>query len=350
MNSSPRVIMITGAAGYVGAMLCDQFSKSPDLVSIVAVDKRSMPEILKNNKKIIWLTANLHQNIWKIPALINKPEVIIHCAWQDGELYGQEDLQRQLNIKSTKNLMEFALTSPFVKKIVFFSSANCYGAMPENDSGKYFNENDSLHESEYLYGREKIEAEAIVEDLYEASDKSKGVYVLRSAYIIGPRRHHVAGKKDLVGMLINIFPVVPNTSLHFSLQCVHEDDLIDLVGIITFTVVAPPNSFHVFNISAPGLIYCKDVAETFNKSITSLPPILVRAICFILWTFSSGKIQTPFGFWRYLCFPVLVDSSKMASQYDFDYVYTARQALDGKVGRYASCDKDDSLNVGVQKQ
>ncbi|MEK7066713.1 MAG: NAD-dependent epimerase/dehydratase family protein, partial [Patescibacteria group bacterium] len=104
---SPKVIMITGAAGYLGAMLCDQFSKSPDLINIVAIDKRPMPEILRHNKKIIWLTANLYQNVWKIPALINKPEVIIHCAWQDEELYGQTDLQKQLNIKSAKNLMEF---------------------------------------------------------------------------------------------------------------------------------------------------------------------------------------------------------------------------------------------------
>ena len=34
---SPRVIMITGAGGYLGSMLCEQFSKSPDLVNIIAV-------------------------------------------------------------------------------------------------------------------------------------------------------------------------------------------------------------------------------------------------------------------------------------------------------------------------
>ena len=105
-SDQPKVIMITGAAGYIGGMLCDQFSKSPELEKIIAIDMQPMPALLKDNKKIIWITASLYQNVWKIPAIINKPEVVIHCAWQIKELYDKKELQNKLNIESSKAVFE----------------------------------------------------------------------------------------------------------------------------------------------------------------------------------------------------------------------------------------------------
>ena len=46
-------IFITGAAGYVGAMLADQFSKRDEVTEIIALDKDQMPELLRGNKRFL---------------------------------------------------------------------------------------------------------------------------------------------------------------------------------------------------------------------------------------------------------------------------------------------------------
>lgn len=94
--SGPSTILITGAAGYVGAMLCDQFSDSPDIKEIIAIDKESIPEFLKNKKKITWIDSELSTGEWQKIAKEKEPEVVIHTAWQIKELYEESELQTNL--------------------------------------------------------------------------------------------------------------------------------------------------------------------------------------------------------------------------------------------------------------
>ena len=51
-------LFITGGAGYVGAMLAEQFAKRPDVHEIICLDKEPEPEIFVANPKITWISAN----------------------------------------------------------------------------------------------------------------------------------------------------------------------------------------------------------------------------------------------------------------------------------------------------
>lgn len=351
-NNSPKVIMITGAAGYVGAMLCHQFSKSPDLEKIVAIDMKPMPPLLKDNKKIIWITANLAENIWKIPALINKPEVVIHCAWQIKELYSQDELQRRLNIESTRAVFDFCFKNPFVRKIIHFSTISSYGAYAENSLDKPFAEGDELTEDEFLYGLQKKMVEEELEEMYqEYSDKfssgsqergkpldgawGKHVIVLRPSSITGPRGRGMESKKvGLLNILKNVLPFVPVGSDKWCRQYVHEDDITDAVAMFTFGGNKIGRGYEVFILSPNDYVLAKDMGKLFNKSVIKIPPILIRFAFFLAWNLSSGKIPTSYAGWRFFCYPVPVDGSLITRKYGFKYSYTSHEALEKEEGRY----------------
>lgn len=331
--------MITGAAGYVGAMLCHQFSKSPDLEKIIAIDMRTMPPLLKDNKKIVWITANLAENIWKIPALINKPEVVIHCAWQIRELYGRRDLQKRLNMDSSRAVFEFCFKSSFVKKVIYFSTISCYGAYSENTLDKPFVEGDELRESELSYGLDKKTCEEELKKLYEESDRSKQVIVLRPASVTGPRGRSLDTKRmSLLNIFNNVLPFIPVGSGSWFRQFVHEDDITDVVGMFTFGGRKFGQGYEVFILSPNDYVSAKEMGQLFKKSVLFIPPPLIRISFFILRHLSSGRIPASQGSWRYLCYPVPVDGSLITRKYGFEYSSSSHEALEQEDGRYETED------------
>ncbi|MBI3632450.1 MAG: NAD-dependent epimerase/dehydratase family protein [Candidatus Vogelbacteria bacterium] len=323
---SPRVIMITGAAGYIGTMLCDQFSKSPDLEMIVAVDMAPMPELLRENKKIVWITSNLYQNVWKIPALINKPEVVIHAAWQTREPYGRVELQNELNLTSSREVFEFAFKNQFVKKLIFLSDASVYGAFPDNNLEHFFSETDKLKELDTLSCQQKKEAERLLLDLYNMCNEAKQVFVLRLASTYGPRGRSIDKHDDL--------PFFPVANDKWCKQYVHEDDVTDVIAMFTFADFVKQNTFEILNLAATDLILASEVAKILHKSLITLPPLVINFIFFLLWHLSRGKIPTSRGSWRLFCYPILIDGSKITKKFGFDYLYTSRESVASEDGRY----------------
>ena len=335
-SDQPKVIMITGAAGYIGGMLCDQFSKSPELEKIIAIDMQPMPALLKDNKKIIWITASLYQNVWKIPAIINKPEVVIHCAWQIKELYDKKELQNKLNIESSKAVFEFALKSPFVKRIIHFSTIASYGAIPENDLNAAFNEEDELRETEARYGREKKDVEELLWKMYNDTGCNKQVFVLRPSSVTGPRGRSLVTKKvGLLHILKNVLPFIPAGSDKWCRQYVHEDDVTDAVAMFTFGQIKKGSTYDIYILSPNDYILAKDMGEIFKKGVVPIAPIVVRTLFFLAWHLSDGKIPTSKGGWRSFCYPIPVNGGRITKEYGFEYMYNSREALEKEEGRYS---------------
>ncbi len=334
MYKGPKKIFITGAAGYIGAMLVDQFSKSADVEEIIALDKESMPDFLKDNKKVFWITENLIENSWPRLVAQKRPEVIIHCAWQIRELYGQQDLQRKWNVAGSTKLFEFAFREPYVKRVIHFSTVSCYGAAEGNTLDRKFKESDRLSEEEYLYGVEKREVERILERMYLKSERNREVFVVRPASIIGPRSKYTIMKKGLLYYLNNVLPVFPIANENWCRQYIHEDDVTDIIGMFAFSSLTGGAKYEVYNLSPGDIIVAKDMAEIFNKKIVKVNPQLVKFAFAVAWNLTLGKIPTSPGGWRFFCYPIVVDGSKLTKRYGYEYSYTTKEALVTDEGRY----------------
>ncbi len=329
-----KTILITGAAGYIGGMLADQFSNASDLERVIAIDKNSMPEILRGNKKIMWITTELSDGAWQDKIRIFKPEVVIHAAWQIKELYRQKERQRKLNIEASRRVFEFAFREASVKKLVYFSTISAYGAFAANDLDKRFNESSPLYEDEYLYGVEKKEAEQILENLYKQSHGLKQVTALRLTSVTGPRGRYGAGKRGLLYMLKNILPVFPVASTNWCRQYVHEDDLTDVVALFAFNNRNEARGYSVFIIAPNDYVLAKEMARVFKKMILRVPAVLVRWAFFIAWHLTRGKIPTGRGAWKFFCYPIPVDGSKITEEVGYEYSYSSIEALSRDEGRY----------------
>lgn len=332
--TGPHTILITGAAGYVGAMLCDQFSACPELNKIIAIDKNPIPDLLKGNKKIKWITAELSSGEWEKEAEKLSPEVIIHTAWQISELLGENDKQRKMNIGGSERVFDFFFRNVFTKKLIHFSTISSYGAFDTNSSKRLFVEGDMLRENEYLYGLEKKEVENSLAKKYSESSRNKNVFVIRPTTIMGPRCKYMSGKKGLLYTLENKLSFVPVAGEEWGRQYVHEDDLTNVVAIMTFNNI-PIKGYEVFNVSPKDIVFGDDLAKFFKKEKKYIPPIFVRLAFFLARNFFVGRFPaTGIGSWKFLCYPIFVDGGRVNKILKYSYNYSSFDTLQAKKGRY----------------
>lgn len=350
-NQNKLTILITGAAGYVGAMLSDQFSRRDDVRLIIALDKEEMPEMLKGNAKIFWLKSNTADDSWAGTAKAKNPDVVIHAAWQIRELYGNRELEWKWNVDGSAKVFDFAFNTPSVKKLIYFSTVASYGSYPENTLEHRFTEEESFRKSDYLYAEEKRVAEEHLREKYSIARKGgfvPQVFIVRPAAITGPRGRYerirfglqaaLSGTLktqksflyDLISLWVSWVPVTPK----WLRQYVHEDDVNDAISLLAFENL--DGQYEIFNLAPPGeVVLGKDMAEAVGKKMLRIYPWMVRMAFFWVWHLTLGKIPTSPGSWKGYSYPIAVDGSKITKKYGYQYKWQSKDAFTKKEGRYS---------------
>ncbi len=344
-----HTIFIPGAAGYVGAMLCDQFSKREDVDLIIGLDKENKPKLLDGNEKVFWINANTSDGTWQKIVSEKNPDIVINTAWQIREMYGKKKKQWKWNVEGSDAVFDFVFNTPSVKKLIYFSTVSSYGAFKDNSLEHYFKEEEPFREGEYLYGVEKKVVEMHLREKFEVAKKSgyaPQVFIVRPAAITGPRGRSMEGRFGLqsalsgtlkgsfvykiVTLLTSVVPATPKWCRQF----IHEDDVVDIVSLFSFNDL--DGEYEVFNICPPGRsVLSGDMAKAVGKSVVIIPPFVVRIAFFILWHLSLGKIPTSKGGWKFYSYPVVVDGTRLSNRYGFKYSSEPLQAFIENKGRYA---------------
>ncbi len=343
-----QTILITGGAGYVGAMLCEQFAALPDVSRIIAIDKEPMPDLLTSIPNIIWITANLADQTWQEMVRQYAPDTIVHTAWQIREMYGQKDIQWKWNISGSEAVFAFAFSEPSVKKLIHFSTASSYGAYTTNTLEHRFTEDEGFRDEEYLYAIEKKEVEERLRKMWGEA-RVKGaipqVFIVRPAAITGPRgrfmRVRFGLQSALSGQLKESFihrfvslmvSWVPATPL-WCRQFIHEDDVVDIVRMFVFARIK--GSYEIFNITPPGEpVLAPEMAAAVGKKILPVHPMIVRLAFFFFWHVTRGKIPTSKGGWRFYSYPIVMEGTKITAQCGYTYAYKSGDAFRYTNGRY----------------
>lgn len=347
MLNNKRTILVTGAAGYVGEMICDQLAKREDVEVVVGIDKEEQSDFSKKIPKLIYIKHNLADIGWQNKVMPYMPDTIVHTAWQIRAMYGREEEQGRWNISGSQAVFAFAFTNRFVKKLIHFSTASSYGARPDNTFSHFFTEAEGFREDDYIYASEKKVVEENLQKLYETALVGTQHYpqisVLRPAAITGPRGRYMrirfglqsALQGSLKGGFINkvvttltaIFPATKGWVRQF----IHEDDVNDFVEQCIFAQNAW--SYEVFNLTPTGEpVYAEEMAKIVGKEVLLLPAWMIRFVFWICWHVTRGKIPTCSGSWRFYAYPILMSGDKLSAIYSCRY--SSKEAISYTSGRY----------------
>jgi len=343
-----RRIFITGAAGYVGAMLIDLFSRREDIERIIGLDKEPLPEWIKDAPKLRYIVANTEDSSWQRIVAEENPDTVIHCAWQIREMYGQQKLQWRWNVEGSDKVFDFAFNTPSVKKLIHFSTVASYSALPTNTIEHRFSEVEPFRRSDYLYAEEKRIVEDHLKSKYEISRRNGSkvqVAVIRPAAITGPRGRYMRIRFGLQSTLSGQLKETPIHRLITAMvsfvpitdrwcrQFIHEDDIADIVTMLAIDPLK--NDYDAFNACPPGdVVTGKDMADAVGKKTVKIPPTLIRLVFAIMWHASRGRVPTSKGGWKSYSYPIAVDGSKLTKMYGYEYRWQPKEAFVKKEGRY----------------
>jgi nucleoside-diphosphate-sugar epimerase len=142
-------------------------------------------------------------------------------------------------------------------------------------------------------------------------------------------------KGGVYGLISALVWLVPATK-GWVRQFIHEDDVVDIVEKLSFDEWKG-GRHEVFNITPPGEpVYAKDMAKAVGKKVLPIQPWMARFAYFFFWHFTRGKIPTAPGSWRFYSYPLVVDGTKLARVWGFQYSADSKTAFVSTAGRYES--------------
>lgn len=342
-----QTIVVTGAAGYVGEMVCKELVARDDVERVVGIDKAPQTDFLKQLPKFNYVEYNLADEGWQEQVAVHNPVAVVHTAWQIRTMYGQAEEQWRWNITGSDNVFKFATATPSVKKLIHFSTAASYSARVDNRLDYFFTENDELREDDYAYANEKKVAEEhlekILKETAEAGKSIPQVFVVRPAAITGPRGRYLRVRfglqsalqgnleKNLLNRVITSLTAVMPVTKKWVRQFIHEDDVVDIVQSFLFDSYS--QQYMVFNMvpdSEP--VFPKAMGQAVGKKVMMLPVSLVRLAFWFFWHATKGRVSTGPHVWRFYAYPILMSGKKLALVYQCKY--SSLDAITYTNGRY----------------
>lgn len=178
LNHSTK-ILVTGATGKVGSRLVPRLIQSGYQVRGL-VRKAVNAPFLQSSETELAVGDLLDPGSLK--AALKDIDVVVHLAtFYKG---ATEEQSRMANIGGTEALARAALEAG-ARQFIFASSNRVYGA----NRGKQVTENDPVQPSGNRFALAKVEAENVLDRLFENSDV--GCCILRLALVYGDRDPHV---------------------------------------------------------------------------------------------------------------------------------------------------------------
>ncbi len=286
-------IVVTGISGRLGRLLAQRLHLDHE---VLGLDRRPM---VRKPKDIEVFQFDIRRKKCERLFRNNKIDVLIHLNIMHDFRQAQHELH-SWNVIGTQRLLDYAARHD-VGKVVFLSTANIYGARPDNP--QFLTEDSPLMAGERFSEMGSLVAADMLLATFFWKRPDVETVVLRPTHIVGSVRN---GPSLYLSM-----PMIP-TILGFDpvLQMVHEDDVVEALALAATSSVRG-----VFNVAGGGELPLSALARRLGRRTLPLPYTILKALMKRAWSMGMSDMPTPeLDFLRYPC---LVDDRRAREELDY---------------------------------
>jgi len=308
-------IALTGS-GYKGSSLLRWLENDPELPRVIFLDKKKP---LQNLQKTKFYRLDLTETLADVQLfeILKKEgiETLVHTALPATPPRNMAVAHELMSVGSM--YVCNAASEAGVKKMVLASTADVYGAFPDNPN--YITEDQAPRAgmtTKFL--ADKIDAERQFQK-YAKKHPDRIVTILRPSTILGPTIRSYKTR-----YLSRIF--VP-TVLGFDplIQAIHENDL-----LAAFQLAVKRNCPGIFNIASEGVIPLSKAIRLMGKIPLPFSLAALKSLTQLLWFLDiSPAPANHLDFLKYMC---VVATDRAREQMGFKPRYSVKEALLDLVG------------------
>jgi len=312
----PGVVLVTGAARYLGGLMAEQLAREPGVQRVIGVDVVGPERVLSD---VEFVRADIRSPI--IARVMDQAQVdtVVHMGViSTPQQAGGRSTMKDINVIGTMQLLAACQRTSSVASVVLKSTAGVYGSGPKNPA-RYAEDDEPAHAPRSGWPKDCAEVEGYVRGFGRRRPDAM-ITMLRFANIIGPRM-----RTGLTGYLS--LPVIP-TVMGFDarLQFIHEDDALDIIRLAVMKQVRG-----TFNVAGSGVMTLAQVVRRTGRPWIAVPAPLLASVGRGLARagdadFSAEQV-------RFLTFGRVLDTAKVEGAYGWQPGYSTAEALDAFIHR-----------------
>lgn len=310
MNESPKAVAITGASGYIGTRLLSKLEDEQGIRKLVAIDTNPPPTPVHNMAVYRRDVSNPTDDI----LAQHRISTLVHLAFvaKRGRNRREVSSIRQANLDSLNAVLESCVRAR-VNHIIYLSSHTVYGPHPDNPV-PLTDEAPLRPLPDFPYGYDKYLSELALKE-FAAEHQDVAITVLRSCMVLGPSAGNYVTEAFFRPLLLGVLDYNP------PLQFVYEGDLARVLAIIIQRRLPG-----VFNVAADGVVFYREVAETINSRLLSLPSFLAYPLAQLTWNLHIQRDSTASGL-DLIRYPMVLSTGKLNQATGYRFWHTSLEAL-----------------------
>ena len=305
------MIVVTGAASFLGTNLIGLLEEDDKVDRIVAIDIKAPSTAGKKTRsyEVDFTHPTIEARLAEIFAA-ERADTVVHLAFLSSPSHAAA-WAHELESVGTMHVLVAARHAQ-IRKFLMWSQTMLYGAHPSNPN--FLTERHptrASHSEPYFVDKIEAEAEAL-----RFAQRTQGtvVTILRTAPILGPTVHnHITRylSRRLVPTMMGFDPLV---------QFVHEVD-----AIAAFKLAIDRDVPGTFNIVGDGVLPLSTVIKLAGRIALPIPHPIAESLVAMGWL--AQIAEAPPSFLKYLRFLCVADGRRASEKMGFRPAYTSREAL-----------------------
>lgn len=263
-----KVVLVTGVARQLGGRFVRRVQREPGVDRVIAVDAVAPAHQLGDAE---FVRADIRQSAIARILAEYAVDTVVHLDVSGKALgAGGRTAIKETNVIGTMQLLGACQKSPTVRRLVVKSSTSVYGSAPR-DPAVFTETTPPKSLPSGGFAKDAVEVEGYVRG-FARRRPDVAVCVLRFANILGPHPDSPLADYLSLPVLPTVFGYDPR------LQFVHEDDVIDVLGIAAGEPRRGTLNSGTFNIAGDGVLLLSQCSRRLGRPTV---PVLLPAVTWV---------------------------------------------------------------------